>query len=227
MKRIIFIALCLTVFCYGCKRKNTEEVQVKHSPLSPEAVGQLHGYLYKIKCGDPQDKRSCKIHADEEESFMNVIVLGNPSVLYNVTLHIRGLVEPRRYTGGVLHDPDNKWFYAGGVPDTARANNGQAYNIYKIRVNDPKQEYYLNFDSDNYLNSGYMASHSVYKIDYTVTIQAKGGSFITVITEDEPGSGMISNADKQIVEGIPTSVIEQPWDGQFFYIEVKSINPEP
>ena len=225
MNRRLFLAACLLCCLISCTRKKDDSNQIVRSPLSPEAVGKLHGYLHKLMCGDLQDDRSCKLSSDQEQSFLNVIVLGNPTVTYDVKLRIRGLLEPRRYTGGALHDPANKWFYAGGVPDTLRANNGQAYNIYKISVSDPEQDYYLNCDTDNHLGSGYMPSHSIYKVDYTVTIPAKGGSFISVITDDEAGSGMINNADNQIVEGIPSGLIEQPWDGQFFYIEVESIVP--
>ncbi len=45
------------------------------------------------------------------------------------------------------------------------------------------------------------------------------------MTDDEAGSGMINNADKTVVEGVPASLVPQPWDGQFFYFEVEAITP--
>ena len=91
-----------------------------------EAAGKLHGYLHKLKCGDAQDARSCKLSADQERSRLDVVLAGNPGQIYQVKLRVRGLLEPRRYTGGALVDPSNKWLYAGGAPDPLRKNNGQA-----------------------------------------------------------------------------------------------------
>jgi hypothetical protein len=138
---------------------------------------------------------------------------------------VRGLLEPRRYTGGALVDPANKWLYAGGGPDPLRKNNGQAYNVYQVAISDPKQDYFLNRDTDDHLGGGYVPSHSIYKVDYTIGMKARGGATISVITDDQAGSGMINNADQQTVEGVPAELLAQPWDGQFFYLEVESIAP--
>jgi hypothetical protein len=195
------------------------------APLGVEAAGKLHGFLHKLKCGDLQDARSCKLSPDQERSRTDVVLAGDPATTYDLKLRVRGLVEPRRYQGGALHDPANKWFYAGGTPDPLRKGGGHAYNIYQIAVSDPKQDYYLNRDTEDYLGKGYMPGHTIYKLDYSVSIKAKGGATISVITDDLAKSGMINNADKQVVEGVPASLIEQPWDGQFFYLEVESITP--
>ena len=100
--------------------------------LGIEAVGKLHGYLHKLKCGDAQDARSCKLSADQERSRLDVVLAGDPGQTYLVKLRVRGLLEPRRYTGGALVDPNNKWLYAGGTPNPLRKNGGQAYNIYQV-----------------------------------------------------------------------------------------------
>jgi hypothetical protein len=191
------------------------------------AAGKLHGFVHKLKCGEAQDARSCKLSADQEKSRLDVVLAGDPNTVYDLSVRVRGLVEPRRYTGGALHDASNKWFYAGGAPDPLKKNNGHAYNIYQLAVSDPKQDYFLNRDSDDALGGGYTSSHSVFKVDYLVTIKARGGATVSVITDDKAGSGMINNADKQVVEGIPAPLIEQPWDGQFFYLEVQSMTPAP
>lgn len=190
-----------------------------------EAAGKLHGYLHKLKCGEAQDARSCKLSADQERSRLDVVLAGDPGQVYQVKLRVRGLLEPRRYTGGALVDPSNKWLYAGGAPDPLRKNNGQAYNVYQVAVSEPKQDYFLNRDTDDHLGGGHVPSHSVFKVDYVIPLQVKGGATISVITDDEAKSGMINNADKQTVEGVPAPLIQQPWDGQFFYLEVESITP--
>jgi hypothetical protein len=195
------------------------------APLPVAAAGKLHGFLHKLKCGDLQDARSCKLSPDQERSRTDVVLAGDPATTYDLKLRVRGLVEPRRYTGGALHDPANKWFYAGGAPDPLRKGGGHAYNIYQISVSEPKQDYYLNRDTDEFLSAGYLPGHTIYKLDYAVTIKARGGATISVITDDLAKSGMINNADKQVMEGVPPALIEQPWDGQFFYLEVESITP--
>jgi hypothetical protein len=202
--------------------------EIPGSPLGPmgaDAAGALNGYLLKLKCGAAQDARSCKLSSDQERSRLDVKLAGDAGNLYEVRLRVRGLVEPRRYTGGQLLDPANKWLYVGGEPDSNRKNNGQAYNIYQIAVSEPKQHYFLNRDTDNHLGGGYTPSHSIFKIDYALVLKVKGGATISVITDDQARSGMINNADKQVVEGLPPDLIPQPWDGQFFHITVESVAP--
>jgi hypothetical protein len=214
----------LVVLLFGCAHQPAPTPAVP-APLAVAAAGKLHGFLHKLKCGDAQDARSCKLSPDQERSRTDVVLAGDPSTTYDLELRVRGLVEPRRYTGGALADPANKWFYAGGAPDPLRKGGGHAYNIYQLSISEPKQDYFLNRDTDDYLGSGYLPGHTIYKLDYTVTIKARGGATISVITDDLARSGMINNADKQVVEGVPASLIEQPWDGQFFYLEVESITP--
>ena len=195
------------------------------APLGPEAAGKLHGYLHKLKCGAAQDKRSCKLSADQESSRLDVTLAGDPGTTYAVKLRVRGLLEPRRYSGGALVDESNPWLYAGGAADPLRKNNGQAYNIYQIAVSEPAQHYFLNRDTKDHLGGGYGPSHTTFKVDYPLTLKVKGGATISVITDDEKGSGMINNADQNVVDGVPANLIQQPWDGQFFYLEVESITP--
>jgi hypothetical protein len=194
-------------------------------PMGVDAVGALNGYLLKLKCGAAQDARSCKLSSDQERSRLDVKLAGDADRLYEVRLRIQGLVEPRRYVGGHLVDPANRWLYAGGEPDPGKKNNGHAYNIYQIAVSDPPEHYFLNRDTDNHLGGGYTASHSIYPIDYPLVLKVKGGATISVVTDDQPSSGMINNADKQVVEGLPPELIPQPWDGQFFHITVESVRP--
>jgi hypothetical protein len=192
----------------------------------PAAAGKLHGYLFRLKCGEAQDARSCKLSPEQERSRLDVVLAGDPAQIYDVRLRVRGLLEPRRYAGGALVDPaGNKWLYAGGAPDPSKKNGGHAYNVYQVAVSDPKQDHFLNHDSDDHLGGGYVPSHTIYKVDYVVPLRARGGAMVSVITNDKPGSGMINNADQQTVDGVPAAALPQPWDGQFFYLEVESVTP--
>lgn len=225
------IPLCLAACAHQSAPAPAQPSEVASSassataPLGPEAAGKLHGYLVKLKCGDAQDARSCKLSSDQEKSRLDVVLAGDPAIIYDVKVRVRGLVEPRRYTGGALADASNPWFYVGGAPDPLKKNNGNAYNVYQISVSDPKQDHFLNRDTADHLGSGYNPSHTTFKVDYLASIKARGGATISVITDDLAGSGMINNADKNVVDGVPAALITQPWDGQFFYLEVESISP--
>jgi len=221
----LFVVLTLCCSHQAAAPPTPSPAPAAPAPLKVEAAGKLHGFLHKLKCGDPQDARSCKLSPDQERSRTDVVLAGDPATTYDLKLRVRGLVEPRRYMGGALHDAANKWFHAGGTPDPLRKGGGHAYNIYQIAVSDPKQDYYLNRDTDEFLSGGYLPSHTIYKLDYSVVIKARGGATISVITDDLAKSGMINNADKQVIEGLPPGLVEQPWDGQFFYLEVESITP--
>ena len=225
MKHTLTLALLIGLCSGACAHKDTAGPPAPAAPQGPEAAGKLHGHLHKLKCGEAQDARSCKLSADQERSRLDVVLPGDSGTVYEVRLRVRGLVEPRRYTGGQLVDPANKWLYRGGAPDPLRKNNGQAYNVYQISVSEPQQDYFLNRDTDDHLGGGYVPSHSTFKIDYPLTLKVKGGATVSVITDDEAKSGMINNADKQVVDGIPPALLPQPWDGQFFYIEVLSVTP--
>jgi hypothetical protein len=197
-----------------------------HGSDGPAAAGPLHGYLFRLKCGEAQDARSCKLGPEQEGSRLDVVLAGDPAQIYDVKVRVRGLLEPRRYTGGALVDPaNNRWLYAGGAPDPSKKNGGNAYNVYRIAVSDPQQDHFLNHDSEDHLGGGYVPSHTIYKVDYVVPLRARGGATVSVITDDKPGSGMINNADRQTVEGVPAGALPQPWDGQFFYLEVESVTP--
>jgi hypothetical protein len=217
--------LSLTVLVAGSSSSCAHRESAVGAAPGIAAAGKLHGYLFRLKCGEAQDARSCKLSPDQERSRLDVVLGGDPAQVYEVRVRVRGLVEPRRYTGGALVDPSNKWLYAGGAPDPSHGNNGHAYNIYQIAVSDPQQDHFLNQDTDNHLGSGYLPSHSVHKIDYVVPIKARGGATVSVISDDKAGSGMINNSDHQVVDGVPASVLPQPWDGQFFYLEVESVTP--
>src|SRR5688572_5283284 len=114
--RLGLVVLC-TVACAHAPAPPANEAPAPAGPVptaAPEssggvaAAGKLHGYLVKLKCGAPQDSRSCKLSSDQERSRLDVVLAGDAGRLYDVKVRVRGLVEPRRYSGGALLDPGNK-----------------------------------------------------------------------------------------------------------------------
>jgi hypothetical protein len=188
-------------------------------------AGMLHKHLTTVKCVRQQsDGKSCFASAADENRSTAISFAGDPAITYDVKLHVRGLVEPRGYTGGMLQDPGNVWFYVGGMPGGPQDDN--RYGSYQIATADPKQVYFLNRDDKNILHSP--QNHNLFKLDYTVTIKVKGGSMVQVIVADAKSSGMINNWMKSRVDGIPEDVFMQPatgFDGQFIYLEVDAVTP--
>lgn len=128
---------------------------------------------------------------------------GNPDVVYQVTLRIRGVVEPKNFTGGTVSFDH---FQTDGTP----LKND--YNSYSLVVSEPSARYTVNRNADK-------VGHYTFPIDYTVTIPVRGGASVTLGAYDS-NDVAIANHQGHVVAGLPGS---QPFDGQFFQVDVVSI----
>jgi len=129
---------------------------------------------------------------------------GNPAKLYDVTLHVRGVVEPKNYTGGVVQFDH---FQTGGE---AVKND---YNVYSLTVSDPTATYVMNRNEEK-------VGHYTFIIDYRVTIPIRGGAKLTMGSYDS-NDVAIANHEHHVVNGLES--LQQPFDGQFFDVQVESI----
>ena len=163
---------------------------------------------------------------------------GDPKVTYNVTLHLRGVMEGYWYSGGTL-EPSNKTFYTGGVPTvgnfssacknktselpfmlpaeiTPTDNCWNGFNMFALTVSAPKQHYFLNYTANK---DNDRPPHAVYASDYSVTIpirgQAKLGFYIVGSDEHQCYNF------KQVVSGASTS--PSPYIGQFVQFDVRDV----
>lgn len=96
---------------------------------------------------------------------------GDPGVTYAVTLHVRGVVEPKTYRNGQpvpgTGSLDNKGlFYAGGEP-----GGNPIYNSYGLDVTAPSQRYFVN----NWVEGDYVLA-----LDYRVALQIESGATVSV-----------------------------------------------
>jgi hypothetical protein len=167
---------------------------------------------------------------------------GDPSVTYNVTLHVRGIMEGYWYTGGML-DPTSKTFYTGGVPTiggfssacknktselpfmlpqeiTPTDNCWNGFNMFALTVSAPSQHYYLNYTAEK---NGDRPPHAVYQSDYTVTIPIQGQAKLEfyIIGSDEHEC---YNFD-HVITGVTTS--PSPYIGDFVQFDVMSVTRAP
>ncbi len=163
---------------------------------------------------------------------------GDAAVTYNVTLHVRGIMEGYWYSGGVL-DATSMTFYTGGVPTiggygsacknktselpfslpveiTPSDNCWNGFNMFALTVSAPKQHYYLNYtakkDNDR-------PPHAVYPSDYTVTIPIQGQAKLEfyIVGSDEHEC---YNFNQQ-PSGVATT--PSPYIGEFVQFDVVSV----
>ncbi len=121
---------------------------------------------------------------------------GNPGTNYNVTVHVRGVVEVISYVGGtraagntsILTTPRNL-FQVGGVPQDV---NGPSfdYNTYEVHVTPAvtgeANVYYLNSVTvaQNPHASNTPTVHLTFDVDYSATIKVPGGGKVTLKVTD-------------------------------------------
>jgi hypothetical protein len=149
---------------------------------------------------------------------------GTAGTVYQVTIRVRGIVEPKHYTGGVK-DTAHEGFYTGGAPSTSGN-----YNVYLLKISGMQgQSYFLNS-----LNQ--QEAHFSYAIDYTVTIPIEGGADMWFLSDDSNCSA-IKNCDTSSVDkpgnqpgckpitlaGFTEPGITQPFNGQFIVIHVTDV----
>ena len=150
------------------------------------------------------------------KSAKDVTIAGTPGTTYDVTLRIRGIVEPTQIDGGMRLDTTTfkyqnmTWrkvpFTIGGT-----VNRGD-YSQWRITVANPKQEYFLN----DYQTVG----HYIFALDYQVTIQVAANSKLTLDGTDT-NEREIVNYEKYTIDGIPGSMNY----GQFIQCNVISVKP--
>jgi hypothetical protein len=136
---------------------------------------------------------------------------GRPGAIHDVTLRVRGLLEPTRMEGGVAPDPAAPWFVTGGE------SRSPDYSQWQIEVSQPKATYTLN----NYPRT----SHTIYKEDFQVTIPIAGGASVRVRTIDandrEIDNGAKGKPDRQqVLEG----VTDGPQPGQMLRLDVLHVS---
>jgi len=129
---------------------------------------------------------------------------GRPGTLYSVTLHVRGVVEPKNFTGGTVQLDH---FQTGG--DAVKND----YNFYRLSVSAPNAVYTFNRNEEK-------VGHYTFPIDYTVTIPIRGGATVTMGAYDS-NDVAIANHQRNVVPGVPP--FPAAFDGQFFDIEVVKV----
>jgi hypothetical protein len=188
-------------------------------------AGEMNGYRWELPCADPSQRDTCPwdpalLEGAVEDPTVTlrretvVTFGGDAGVVYDVQIRIRGLVEPKDFTGGKVQE---NHFQIGGTPGT------NDYNIYAVEVGDPAQIYTLN---RNEMGIG----HYTFIVDYTVTIPIAAGAEVVMSMVDpndiaiaNPG-GASGSTDPYVVPDIPP--FPEPFYGQFLQMDVLSVSPQ-
>lgn len=171
-----------------------------------DAAAGFRGLFIHDQCigENTQQPDTCLHDRVHEKSFT---FGGRSGTVQNVTLRVRGLLEPTRIEGGSVPDPAAPWFVIGGE------SRSPDYSQWQIDVSEPKAIYTLN----NYPQT----SHTIYKEDFRITIPVAAGALVRVRTIDandrEIDNGAKGKPDRQqVLEG----VTDTPQAGQILRLDV-------
>ena len=129
-----------------------------------DPAASLAGLRLEVPCANPKFNNDTECHwdqgllqtADPQWKLKREIVRtfgGRNGIVYDVTLHVRGVVEPKNFTGGTVQF---EHFQTGGTP----VKND--YNFYSLHVSDPEATYTFNRNEQK-------VGHYTFPIDYRVT----------------------------------------------------------
>ncbi|HEY4057437.1 MAG TPA: LamG domain-containing protein [Kofleriaceae bacterium] len=182
-----------------------------NAPVCVNIAGSLSGLLWKLPCdASTVTATSC---STVPTSTSSATLAGTTGVTYDVTVRVRGIVEDRTYPNGC------KDGYLGtGGPDNAA---GDAFNIYKLSISSPAQNYYV--------NSATSGTATVHSLDYSFSFRADAGATVTL------SAASIDNLEIPNTDGAGNAVsvtdatglnVTQPYNGQFVQLDVTSIVPD-
>jgi hypothetical protein len=196
----------LAVLAGGAARTGAGSAQTRSGGDRKSAAAGFHELLLHDQCtGDYVPPTDTCLHKQQVEKAFTFG--GNPGVVHDVRLRIRGLFEPTTIEGGDTPDPVHPYYKVGG---TVGARDWSAWHI---EVSNPRQTYWLNHYPK--------VSHLIYAEDFEATIPVAGGSAVVVRVVDGNDRQMDNSkpglADRrQIIKG----VVETPTDGQLLRLDV-------
>ena len=182
-----------------------------------DAAASLAGLRIEVPCANPKFNNDTECHwdqgllqtADPQWKLKREIVRtfsGRNGVVYDVAFHVRGVVEPKNFTGGTVQF---EHFQSGGTP----VKND--YNFYSLHVSDPEATYTFNRNEQK-------VGHYTFPIDYRVSIPIRSGATVIMGAYDS-NDVAIANHERSVIAGVVPA--PQPFDGQFFQLDVESVTP--
>lgn len=185
------------------------------------AVGMpLEGLRIDDPCtGSPSTANgsTCNHVMNPFHKTVDATIGGTPGTTYDVTVRVRGVVEPTKITGGSRPDTSTTMINGKSYRKTPYTIGGtpgdQTYQPWLFSVAKPAQNYFFN-------DYG-LTEHSTFLIDYQVTIPMEGGTKVTLDVNDG-NDHEIDNYAKLMNDGIPGSMNL----GQYVQLSVVSVKPQ-
>jgi len=218
-------------------------------PSIDELVGDFEGYLFTAPCADPGTGFDCTNNGctdNQKDTIVDFPIAGDAATIYDVTIHVWGIVEAKNYDGGTRRAGDlmdasstggDFWYEGGTIPFSS-------YNTYELHVtpavDGAANDYFLN------ARNGSGEDHESWALNYTATFPVQGGGTIKFRVYDSncrqikncgPGAGSstcaaprtvnISEADPQPADFTQPYVGSAPGGatGQWVLIDVTSVEP--
>ena len=221
-------------------------------------AGAFDGWMFLVPCSGGVSGYDCAnvgCVGGNVTKTMQFPIGGMPGVVYDMTFHLRGVVEGYLYDGGTRDSgampqmqttAGNDLFHQDGMP-LAMGASGYDYNTMQLEVtpaiSGQDNKYFLNSIPITPLDPS--AYHLTFIIDYTKTIKVTGGGMMT-FTSFDSNCRLIMNcatsstnmcADHWTVPGVagamppPPATFTQPYTsgsgqfGQWLHFDVTDIVP--
>jgi hypothetical protein len=181
----------------------------------------LHGERWEMPCGAHSDDE-CENYPQGTSECPNggytmldkTLNLGGPAgTSFDVTLRVRGVMEPKEYEGGANAGGH---LYRGGtiVPSN--------YNVYGLQISSPADAVYFNSDE------GQGEGHYVFVVDQTITVRIDANASLRLYAFDANCTAIANCSESgcdspNVVPGVPPA--PNAYDGQFAQVDVVSVVP--
>jgi hypothetical protein len=206
-----------------------------------QVASVLDGYVLKQPCVASSGPRACRTAppgacpVNEDPAFAgakpsdDTLTFGGESgTLYDVTLHVQGIVESKVYRGGTdASELLTNGFLMAGTVDNAK----NQHSAYALRVTAPTGSYFFNSLGRDAMR------HSVFPVDYELTVTIQGGTPLELWVSDPNCEALkncgdpdvptechpidLPNLEPKIRQTLGTAPIA--YDGQFLGFAVKNV----
>ena len=174
-------------------------------------AGVLDNYVLTVPCPAGMMGGTCQIATNVRAFDKPLTFGGDPTKTYKVTIKLCGLYETRPYMGcSTMPQPRH---CVNGTPGTG--GFAATYPTLGLKVAEPMATHWLN---------GMYQADTIVRIDYTTTIDIKGGSALNFISDGGNNGGVYTQRMKPAFMQCPdVPGIMQPYSGQFMHFKVMSV----
>jgi hypothetical protein len=196
---------------------------VRPADAAPPAGGNpaaaLENQLIKVTCpaGTAATSKQCQLPETVRVFSKDYKIEGDPALTYKVKMKFCAVFEGLQYNG-CTSSPDDPSVCIGGTRVTGGFPG--TYPTLALKTADPARTYYLNKRAD--------FSDAIFKFEYTLSFEARGGSTVSLVSDGGMMNGVFtarqSNPPPQCTPA-PPGIEMQPYLGQYVYIQTATATP--